>query len=134
MKIYITGVAGLIGSSLAKYFILQGHQVAGCDNLIGGYESNIPPTVLFQKLDINDTFKLSCHMDSWGVPFDVVIHCAALAYEGLSVFRPIRLSLTFKYNKSVSKDRSTPLRTKLSFSNGPEILPMPPGTSGIITP
>ena len=34
MKIYITGVAGFLGSNLADYYINKGYDVVGCDNLI----------------------------------------------------------------------------------------------------
>ena len=36
MKIFITGVAGFLGSHLADRFLADGHTVVGVDNLIGG--------------------------------------------------------------------------------------------------
>lgn len=83
--IFITGVAGLLGSNLAKYYLRKGYKVKGCDNFSGGYKSNIPiKNIDFEELDILDLKSLSTHMkDS-----DIVLHCAALAYEGLSVFCP----------------------------------------------
>ena len=36
MKIFITGVAGFLGSHLADLMISEGHTVAGNDNMIGG--------------------------------------------------------------------------------------------------
>ena len=36
MKIFITGVAGFLGSHLAKRMLDLGHEVIGNDNLIGG--------------------------------------------------------------------------------------------------
>ena len=38
-KVFITGIAGFLGSHVADEFIHQGYEVAGNDNLIGGYES-----------------------------------------------------------------------------------------------
>ncbi len=45
-KIFITGIAGFLGSHLANRFIEEGYQVAGCDNLLGGYIDNVPPNPL----------------------------------------------------------------------------------------
>lgn len=84
MKIFITGVAGFLGSHLADRMIALGHTVVGNDNLIGGYVSNIPLEVEFYKVDCCDTEKLSAIM----VDCDVVYHCAATAHEGLSIFSP----------------------------------------------
>ena len=47
MKIFITGIAGFIGSHLAKRMLNLGHEVSGNDNLIGGEKSNLP-----EKIDI----------------------------------------------------------------------------------
>ena len=85
MKIYITGIAGLLGSNLAKTLLRKGYSVRGCDTLIGGYADNIPiGKVTWDNVDILDTKKLTeCIKDC-----DIVFHTAALAYEGLSVFSP----------------------------------------------
>ena len=43
MNIFITGVAGFLGSSLADYYIKKNYNVSGCDNLVGGDSPlNIP--------------------------------------------------------------------------------------------
>ena len=83
-KIYITGVAGFLGSHIADAMLQDGHAVVGCDNLLGGTMSNVPDGVEFFELDCNDLDALTNTMR--GV--DVVYHCAATAYEGLSVFSP----------------------------------------------
>lgn len=41
MRILITGVAGFIGSNLAKYLLQCGHTVVGIDNLTFGFERNM---------------------------------------------------------------------------------------------
>ncbi|HEV8507786.1 MAG TPA: GDP-mannose 4,6-dehydratase, partial [Chitinophagaceae bacterium] len=41
MKILITGVAGFIGSNLAKRLLERGHAVIGIDNLNYGFLRNI---------------------------------------------------------------------------------------------
>ena len=48
-KIFISGVAGFLGSHLADRFIEKGHEVIGCDSLIGGYQDNINPKVTFSN-------------------------------------------------------------------------------------
>lgn len=83
-KVFITGVAGFLGSYLAEKFIEEGHEVVGCDNLIGGYEENIPKKVKFFQYDCNNLEIMVDIMHD----IDVIYHCAATAYEGLSVFSP----------------------------------------------
>lgn len=83
-RIFISGVAGFLGSHLADAFLADGHAVAGCDNMIGGELDNVPSGVEFWQIDCNDFGRLKKHME--GV--DIVYHCAATAYEGLSVFSP----------------------------------------------
>ncbi|HUO50634.1 MAG TPA: NAD-dependent epimerase/dehydratase family protein [Candidatus Paceibacterota bacterium] len=82
--IFITGVAGFLGSHLAEHFLKQGHRVIGCDTLIGGYLDNVPAGVEFHTVDCND--RAGMLAITRGV--DIVYHTAALAYEGLSVFSP----------------------------------------------
>ena len=84
MKIFITGVAGFLGSHLADRMLELGHEVSGNDNLIGGYRDNVPANVQFYEIDCCDNEKLSAVMND----VDIVIHAAATAHEGLSVFSP----------------------------------------------
>ena len=84
MNIYITGIAGLVGSNLAKLMLTRNHTVKGCDTLIGGYEDNIPENIEWSNVDICDIESMQQELKG----IDVVIHTAALPYEGLSVFSP----------------------------------------------
>jgi len=84
MKIFITGVAGFLGSHLADRMIALGHTVAGNDTLIGGYLDNIPNGVEFHQIDCCNVEAMTNAMQG----SDVVYHCAATAHEGLSIFSP----------------------------------------------
>lgn len=84
MRIFITGVAGFLGSYLAERMLSLGHEVIGNDTFIGGYEDNIPKGTIFHKVDCCDLDKLAPLMRGC----DIVYHTAATAHEGLSIFSP----------------------------------------------
>lgn len=84
MRIFITGIAGFLGSHLADAMLADGHEVIGIDNLFGGDLDNIPEGAEFHELDCNETEALKELMRGC----NVVYHCAATAHEGLSVFSP----------------------------------------------
>lgn len=88
MRVFITGVAGFLGSHLADWFLAQGHEVAGNDNMIGGDMENVPEGVEFTQCDICDLEALTKAMKG----AEVVYHCAAMAYEGVSVFAPATIT------------------------------------------
>lgn len=93
MKIWITGIAGFIGSRLAKQLIAEGHQVFGNDNLMCGDKANVPIEAYFGKRNIDDSpidctnYELMLQLFKLTRP-NVLIHCAATAHEGLSTFSP----------------------------------------------
>ncbi len=87
-KILITGVAGFLGSHLADKLKKLGHQIIGIDNMLCGYEDNIPRDIKFHKIDCCNLKEVQKIMK--GV--DVVYHCAATAHEGLSVFSPYEIT------------------------------------------
>ena len=70
----ITGVAGFIGSAVARRLVAEGHSVVGVDNLSTGFSDNVPPEVHFIADD--------CHNASLyeGVipehKYDAIIHVA----------------------------------------------------------
>ena len=84
-KIFISGVAGFLGSHLATSLLKKNYEVVGIDNFLGGEKDNIPEGVKFYNCDCLDFNKLNIIMKD----VDVVYHCAATAHEGLSVFSPV---------------------------------------------
>ena len=57
MKIFITGIAGFLGSHLAKRLKNLGHEVFGNDNLILGELENLPKNIKFYKTIVAITIK-----------------------------------------------------------------------------
>ena len=74
MRYFITGIAGFIGSHLARELLETGAIVSGVDNLSTGSEFNLDSRIdNFEKIDIREREKLASFIDS----SDVVIHLAA---------------------------------------------------------
>src|SRR5215472_15259291 len=89
MALYlITGVAGFIGSSLARAVLAQGDQVRGIDNLSTGKRDNITEilgTIDFREADLLDLEAM--HEACRGV--DYVFHEAAIPSVPKSVLDPL---------------------------------------------
>lgn len=76
MRVYITGIAGFIGSHLAKELKAKGHVVSGCDNLLFGNPDNLgTDKIAWTRKDV-----LHLHRPGldWFDP-DVVVHLAAVS-------------------------------------------------------
>lgn len=85
-RIFITGIAGFLGSHLADWFLARNCEVIGCDDLSTGSVANIPDGVQFAQIDISGIWPGLLR------DIDVVFHVAAAAYEGASVFSPAFIS------------------------------------------
>jgi len=84
----ITGVAGFIGSALARAVLAQGDQVRGIDNLSTGRRENLAEILAridFQEADVLDLPALydACHS------VDYVLHQAAIPSVPKSVLDPL---------------------------------------------
>ena len=90
-------MAGFLGSHLAQKFLSSTFEVAGNDSLIGGSLANVPEGVQFIEADCCDNEAMVKALE--GV--DIVIHAAATAHEGLSVFSPSFITKNI-YEASVS--------------------------------
>ena len=96
MKIFITGVAGFIGFSLANSFLNKGHRVYGIDNLDQYYSIKIKKKRLnilkkyknfvFNKVDIINYTKLFNTINNKKI--DVIVHLAAQAGVRYSIINP----------------------------------------------
>lgn len=83
----ITGVAGFIGSALARAVLAQGDTVVGVDNLATGKRENIAEIldqIDFRETDINDAAKMAAACRG----ADYVLHQAAIASVPRSVRDP----------------------------------------------
>ena len=85
MKVFISGIAGFLGSHLARWCLNKNYQVVGCDTLHGGDINNIKGlNIEFYKIDCSNLELMTDSMK--GV--DVLCHAAAFAHEGLSNVSP----------------------------------------------
>jgi len=91
MKILITGGAGYIGGTVAGLLSAQGHKAIVFDNLSHGRRDLLPPGVEFVEGDIADRPALEnlfISAKQQGLPFDGVLHFAALIEAGESMRQP----------------------------------------------
>ena len=86
LRVFVTGVAGFLGSHLAEWAVSQGHEVSGCDNLSLGRKNNIPDGVKFYEYDILDLEKNKKYLSG----ADVVFHAAARPYDNFSLYSPFQ--------------------------------------------
>ena len=76
-KVLVTGVAGFIGSHVAKDCLDLGFEVIGVDDMSGGFRRNVPNGVSLVIGDLKDASFVSKLMEK--ERFDLVYHLAAYA-------------------------------------------------------
>ena len=96
MKIFVTGVAGFIGFSIAKHFLKKKYHVCGIDNLDDYYSKKLKKkrlTILkkyykfsFYKIDLSNYFELKKFLNK--KKYDYVLHFAAQAGVRYSLINP----------------------------------------------
>jgi UDP-glucose 4-epimerase len=86
VKIFLTGGAGYIGSSVAAQLITEGHQVHIYDSLVTGHRAAIPEGATFIQADLADEGALSRALHS--EKFDALMHFAAFIEAGESMLEP----------------------------------------------
>src|SRR5437867_911150 len=87
-KYLITGIAGFIGSSIARALLVQGDEVRGIDNLSTGRRENL--TEILDKIDFREADLLdldAVHNACRGV--DYIFHEAAIPSVPKSVVDPL---------------------------------------------
>lgn len=84
MNIFVTGIAGFLGAHLRDALTSLGHNVHGCDIAE-------PEGIEFDYIpgDCRNLDRMNKWLRNFGT--EVVIHCAALPHEGLSVFSPLTI-------------------------------------------
>lgn len=84
-KVMVTGVAGFIGSHVAKNFLTKGYHVIGVDDLSSGNISNIPDDVEFINADLSEKAFLNL------IPpkIELILHLAGQSSGEISFDDPI---------------------------------------------
>jgi UDP-glucose 4-epimerase len=91
MKILVTGGAGYIGGTVAGLLAQKGHQAVVYDNLSHGRRDLLPAGVGFVEGELSDRQKIEnlfIDAKNQGLPFDGVLHFAALIEAGESMVHP----------------------------------------------
>lgn len=91
MKIFVTGGAGYIGSTVAGLLLDKGHKAVVFDNLSHGRRDLLPYGVEFIQGELADRQALEAIFwaaQQQGQPFDAVLHFAALIEAGESMVHP----------------------------------------------
>ena len=96
MKIFVTGIAGYLGSTFAYESLKEGHYVAGVDNFLNSSDTNIQKLneykkdkIFFKELDISKSKNNLTNLLKEIQP-DVVVHFASLKSVSESENYPLK--------------------------------------------
>lgn len=81
----VTGIAGFIGSSVAKRLIADGYKVYGIDNMLTGFTKNVPSEAEF----INGSISILDDVQKLPKNVDAVFHLAAQSSGEISFENPL---------------------------------------------
>lgn len=109
-NILITGIAGFIGSELAKSMLELGNKVIGVDDLSTGFLENVPKNTIFIKGDVSKLETIETLED---FEIDIIFHFAGQSSGEISFEDPIKdldsnvkstlLLLNFSKKRNVKK-------------------------------
>jgi UDP-glucuronate decarboxylase len=136
-KILITGVAGFLGSHLAKDLLAEGHTVVGIDNLSSGKVSNIKglsnDRFIFLERDVCSS-KLLTHKELQNV--DEIYHLASLASPKYYQAKPFETIAVNTEGTRIMLELARQTNAKLVFTStseaygDPEVHPQPESYRG----
>lgn len=85
MKVAVTGGAGFLGSHLVSELRTLGHDTETVDDISGGHLANVNGPLTILDICDNDAME---RLTRAFAGCRAVVHCSAMAHEGLSVFSP----------------------------------------------
>lgn len=87
MKVLVTGIAGFIGSTLAKSLIGIGYEVVGIDDYSTGFKKNVPKESIMIEGDISDSSTIN-KLNKFSI--DYIFHFAGQSSGEISFENPVR--------------------------------------------
>ena len=87
MKVLVTGIAGFIGSKLARSLIDKGYEVVGIDDYSTGFKKNVPTESIMIEGDVSDPSTIN-KISQYN--FDYIFHFAGQSSGEISFEDPVK--------------------------------------------